>query len=172
MKKNLFLILVFFTATNLSLFAEKTKTYRPTTHSIPNKQQERTLSIIKPGAVANKLTGEILTRFERANLRIVAIKKLWLSPQQAKQFYAVHKNRPFFNDLISFMTSGPVVVSVLEGEKAIERNRKLMGPTDPIKAPAGTIRSDFAKNVTANAVHGSDAIETAKQEINFFFPEL
>ncbi len=130
---------------------------------------ERTLSIIKPDAVANNLIGEIYHRFEKAGLRIVAAKMLHLTKAQAEGFYGVHKSRPFFNDLVEFMTSGPVVIQVLEGENAIARNRELMGATDPAKADPGTIRADFAKAVQENAVHGSDSPETAKMEINYFF---
>jgi nucleoside-diphosphate kinase len=130
---------------------------------------ERTLSIVKPDAVAANATGEILARFERAGLRIVALKKLRLSREQAEGFYAVHRQRPFFEDLVAFMTSGPVVVSVLEGEGAIARNREIMGPTDSKKAPQGTIRGDFGTDIERNAVHGSDAPETARIEISYFF---
>lgn len=132
---------------------------------------ERTLSIIKPDAVAKNLIGEIYRRFESAGLHIVAVKMLHLTAEQAEGFYAVHKGRPFFNDLIEFMTSGPVVVQVLEGENAIERNRELMGTTNPQEAAPGTIRAEFAENVEQNAVHGSDGPETAKTEIAYFFPD-
>jgi nucleoside-diphosphate kinase len=132
-------------------------------------ESERTLSIVKPDAVAKGASGEILARFEKAGLKIVGLKKIRLSPQQAEGFYAVHKQRPFFNDLVAFMTSGPVVVSVLEGEGAIARNRELMGPTDSKKAPKGTIRGDFGMDIERNAVHGSDAPATAKVEIAYFF---
>ena len=130
---------------------------------------QRTLSIIKPDAVAKNVIGEIYTRFERAGLRIVAARMLHLSREQAEGFYAVHRERPFFNDLVEFMISGPVMVQVLEGEDAIDRNRELMGATDPRQAAPGTIRADFASSIDANAVHGSDAPETAAQEIGFFF---
>ena len=130
---------------------------------------ERTLSIIKPDAVAKNVIGEIYTRFERAGLRIVAARMMHLSREQAEGFYAVHRERPFFNDLVEFMISGPVMVQVLEGEDAIDRNRELMGATDPRQAAPGTIRADFASSIDANAVHGSDAPETAAQEIGFFF---
>ena len=130
---------------------------------------ERTLSIIKPDAVAKNIIGKIYTRFEEAGLRIVAAKMLHLSREQAESFYAVHKERPFFNDLVAFMTSGPVMVQVLEGENAIARNRELMGATNPAEAAPGTIRADFADNVEENAVHGSDSAETARAEIEFFF---
>ncbi|MFO7762365.1 MAG: nucleoside-diphosphate kinase [Wenzhouxiangellaceae bacterium] len=130
---------------------------------------QRTLSIIKPDAVAKNVIGEIYTRFERAGLRIVAARMLHLSREQAEGFYAVHKERPFFNDLVEFMTSGPVMIQVLEGEDAIARNRELMGATDPRQAAPGTIRADFASSIDANAVHGSDGEETAAQEISFFF---
>jgi nucleoside-diphosphate kinase len=132
---------------------------------------ERTFSIIKPDAVAKNVIGEIVSRFEKNGLRIVAMKMLHLSKAQAQGFYAVHKERPFYNDLVEFMTSGPVVVQVLEGEDAIRRNRDLMGATNPAEAAPGTIRADFAKTVDENAVHGSDAPETAAQEIAFFFPD-
>jgi len=130
---------------------------------------ERTLSIIKPDATARNLTGQINARFEAAGLRIVAQRRVRLTREQAEAFYAVHKERPFYGDLVAFMTSGPVVVQVLEGENAIEKNREVMGATDPAKAEAGTIRKDFAQNIEANSVHGSDAPETAATEIPFFF---
>jgi len=133
---------------------------------------ERTFSIIKPDATRRNLTGAINARFEEAGLRIVAQKRLQLTRAQAEAFYAVHNARPFFNDLCTFMTSGPVVVQVLEGENAVARNRELMGATDPAKADAGTIRKDFAESIEANSVHGSDAPETAAQEIAFFFSGL
>jgi len=132
---------------------------------------ERTFSIIKPDAVAKNVIGKIYSRFEKAGLRIVAAKMLHLSREQAGEFYAVHKERPFYNDLIDFMTSGPVMVQVLEGENAIAKNREIMGATNPQEAAEGTIRADFAETVDENAVHGSDAPETAKVEIEFFFPE-
>ena len=131
---------------------------------------ERTLSIIKPDAVAKNVIGEIYARFERAGLRIVAARLMHLSRREAEGFYAVHKGRPFFNDLVEFMVSGPVMVQVLEGEGAILKNRDLMGATDPKKAAAGTIRADFAQSIDANAVHGSDGPETAAVEIAYFFP--
>ncbi len=130
---------------------------------------EQTLSIIKPDAVAKGVIGKIFDRFESNGLRIAATKKLQLSRMEAKSFYAVHKERPFFNDLVDFMISGPVVVSVLEGENAIQKNRDLMGATNPKEAKAGTIRADFAENIDANAVHGSDSLENAATEIAFFF---
>ena len=133
---------------------------------------ERTLSIIKPDAVAKNVIGEIYSRFEKADLKIVAAKMMHLTQEQAEGFYAEHKERPFFNDLVAFMTSGPVVVQVLEGEGAILKNRELMGATNPKEAEAGTIRADFASSIDANAVHGSDAPETAKVEISYFFPAL
>ncbi len=133
---------------------------------------ERTLSIIKPDATRRNLTGAINERFEKAGLRIIAQKRLWLSRAQAEQFYAVHKARPFFNDLCTFMSSGPVVAQVLEGDNAIQRNRDIMGATNPANAAPGTIRKDFAESIEANSVHGSDAPETAKQEIAFFFSGL
>ncbi|MGE5104950.1 MAG: nucleoside-diphosphate kinase [Betaproteobacteria bacterium] len=131
---------------------------------------ERTLSIIKPDAVAKNVIGEIYSRFEKAGLRIVAARMVWLSRQDAEGFYAVHRERPFFRDLVDFMTTGPVMVQVLEGESAIAKNRELMGATDPKKAAAGTIRADFAQSIDANAVHGSDGPDTARAEIAFFFP--
>jgi nucleoside-diphosphate kinase len=133
---------------------------------------ERTFSIMKPDATRRNLTGAINARFEEAGLRIIAQKRLQLTRAQAEAFYAVHNARPFFNDLCTFMTSGPVVVQVLEGENAVARNRELMGATDPAKADAGTIRKDFAESIEANSVHGSDAQETAAQEIAFFFSGL
>ena len=133
---------------------------------------ERTLSIIKPDAVEKNVVGKILSRFEDAGLKIVAGRMMILTEEQAKQFYDVHKERPFYNDLVQYMITGPVFVSVLEGEAAIETNRKLMGATNPKEAEAGTIRADFAESIDANAVHGSDAPETAAREIGFFFPEL
>ncbi len=135
---------------------------------------ERTLSIIKPDAVAKNLIGEICMRLEYAGLRIVAAKMVRLTKQQAEGFYAVHRERPFFNDLVKFMTSGPVLVQVLEGENSIARNREIMGATDPREAAVSTIRADFAENVERNAVHGSDGPVTAKTEIAYFFadPEI
>ena len=133
---------------------------------------ERTLSIIKPDAVAKNVIGKIYQRFEDAGLKIVAAKMVWMSEKEAGAFYAVHKDRPFYKDLVAFMTSGPVMVQVLEGDNAIAKNRELMGTTDPKKAAPGTIRADFADSIDANAVHGSDAPETAKAEIAFFFPEM
>ena len=133
---------------------------------------ERTLSIIKPDAVAKNVIGQILARFEQAGLRIVAAKMTQLSRNEAEGFYAVHRGRPFFKDLVEFMISGPVMIQVLEGENAILKNRDLMGATDPKKAAPGTIRADFADSIDANAVHGSDAPETAKAEVSFFFPAM
>lgn len=133
---------------------------------------ERTLSIVKPDAVAKNKIGAILSRFEEAGLRVVAARMLHLAQSQAEGFYAVHRERPFFADLVKFMTSGPVLVQVLEGENAIARNREVMGATDPKRADKGTIRADFASNIEENAVHGSDAPETAAQEIAYFFPTL
>ena len=130
---------------------------------------EQTLSIIKPDAVKKNVIGKIIDRFEQGGLRIVAAKMLYLSQEQAEGFYAIHKERPFFNDLVAFMTTGPVLVQVLAGEDAINKNRALMGATDPNQAEPGTIRADFADSIDANAVHGSDAPETAATEINFFF---
>jgi nucleoside-diphosphate kinase len=132
---------------------------------------ERTLSIIKPDAVAKNVIGEIYTRFEKAGLKVVASKMKHLSQREAEGFYAVHRERPFFKPLVDFMVSGPVMIQVLEGEGAIAKNRDLMGATDPKKAAAGTIRADFAQSIDANAVHGSDAPETAKVEIGYFFAE-
>jgi nucleoside-diphosphate kinase len=131
---------------------------------------ERTLSIIKPDAVEKNVIGEILARFERAGMRIVAARMMHLSRAEAEGFYAVHRERPFFKDLVDFMLSGPVVVQVLEGTDAIAKNRELMGATDPKKAAKGTIRADFAESIDANAVHGSDGPETARTEIAYFFP--
>jgi nucleoside-diphosphate kinase len=131
---------------------------------------ERTLSIIKPDAVKRSVIGQILARFEAAGLRIVAARMMFLSRAEAEGFYAVHRGRPFFADLVQFMTSGPVLVQVLEGDNAIARNRELMGATDPKKAAQGTIRADFAESIDANAVHGSDSADSAKTEIAYFFP--
>lgn len=133
---------------------------------------ERTLSIIKPDAVAKNVIGQIYTRFETAGLKIVAARMMHLSRAEAEGFYAVHRERPFFKDLVDFMISGPVMVQALEGENAIAKHRELMGATDPKKADKGTIRADFADSIDANAVHGSDAAETAKVEISYFFPAL
>lgn len=133
---------------------------------------ERTLSIIKPDAVSKNVVGKILTRFEDAGLKIVAGKMMKLDKNLAGNFYAIHKERPFFNDLVNFMISGPVFVSVLEGNNAVALNRDLMGATNPKEAKPGTIRADFADSIDANAVHGSDSLENAKGEIRFFFPEL
>ena len=130
---------------------------------------ERTLSIIKPDAVAKNVIGEILSRFEKGGLRVIAATMIQLSREQAEGFYAVHKERPFFSDLVAFMISGPVMVQALEGENAIAKNRELMGATNPADAAAGTIRADFAQTVEENAVHGSDAAETAAVEIEYFF---
>ena len=131
---------------------------------------ERTLSIIKPDAVKKNVIGRILARFEAAGLRIVAARMVHLSREQAEGFYAVHRQRPFFRDLVQFMTSGPVLIQVLEGENAIAKNRELMGATDPKKAERGTIRADFAESIDANAVHGSDSPDTARMEVAYFFP--
>jgi nucleoside-diphosphate kinase len=133
---------------------------------------ERTLSIIKPDAVAKNLIGQIYARFEQAGLKIVAARMMSLSRSEAEGFYAVHKERPFFRDLVDFMTSGPVMIQVLEGENAVQKNRDLMGATDPRKAAAGTIRADFAQSIDANAVHGSDSPQNAGTEIGYFFPAL
>jgi nucleoside-diphosphate kinase len=134
--------------------------------------KERTLSIIKPDAVRKHHIGDILARFEKHGLKIVATKMMHLTKAQAEQFYAIHKARPFFHDLTTFMSSGPVLVQVLEGHNAILKNREIMGATDPSKAADGTIRKDFATSIDENAVHGSDAAETAKEEISFFFSHL
>ncbi|MCG1054370.1 nucleoside-diphosphate kinase [Mycetohabitans sp. B5] len=133
---------------------------------------ERTLSIIKPDAVAKNVIGQIYSRFEQAGLKIIAARMVHLSRADAEKFYAVHKERPFFKDLVEFMASGPVMIQVLEGDGAIAKNRELMGATDPKKAEKGTIRADFADSIDANAVHGSDAPETAAVEVAFFFPEV
>ncbi|HVZ68817.1 MAG TPA: nucleoside-diphosphate kinase [Rhizomicrobium sp.] len=133
---------------------------------------ERTLSIIKPDATRRNITGAIVDRFEKAGLRVVAQRRIKLSKEQAEAFYGVHRERPFFKSLVEFMTSGPVVVQVLEGENAIAKNREVMGATDPAKAAPGTIRKDFAESIEANSVHGSDAPETAANEIRFFFSDL
>jgi nucleoside-diphosphate kinase len=133
---------------------------------------ERTLSIIKPDAVAKNVIGQIYTRFENAGLKVVAARMTQLSRAEAEGFYAVHRERPFFNDLVGFMVSGPVMIQVLEGENAITKNRELMGATDPKRAEKGTIRADFADSIDANAVHGSDGIDTARTEISYFFPAL
>ena len=133
---------------------------------------ENTLSIIKPDAVKRDLTGKIMAMFEEKKLRIVAQKKIWLSKAQAGSFYAVHKDRPFFNELCEFMSSGPIVVQVLRGTNAIEKNREIMGATNPEQAEAGTIRKEFALSMTENSAHGSDSLETAREEISFFFSGL
>ena len=132
---------------------------------------ERTLSIVKPDGVARNLIGDVYHRFEKAGLRIVGARMLRLTQTQAEGFYAVHRERPFFSDLCGYMTSGPVMVQVLEGESAVARNREIMGATDPKKAAAGTIRADLATSIEENVVHGSDAVETARQEIAFFFAQ-
>ena len=133
---------------------------------------EQTLSIIKPDATAKNVVGKILSRFEDNGLVIKAMKMQTLTAELAGEFYAIHKERPFYNDLVQYMMSGPVVVSVLEGEGAVAKNRELMGATDPKEAAAGTIRADYADDISANAVHGSDSLENAKNEVTFFFPEL
>lgn len=133
---------------------------------------ERTLSIIKPDAVKKNVIGQIISRFESNGLKILALQLKNLSLDEAKKFYVVHKDRPFYGELVQYMTAGPVVISVLEGEGAVALNRKLMGATDPTKADPGTIRRDFADSINANAVHGSDSLENAQIEIQFFFPEL
>ncbi len=131
--------------------------------------KQRTLSIIKPDGVRNNVIGQVLSRFETAGLKVIAAKMLQLTTAQAQGFYAIHKERPFFNDLVTFMTSGPVLVTVLEGEEAVTKNRDIMGATDPKKAAPGTIRADFAKTIDENVVHGSDSAENAQTEITFFF---
>ena len=133
---------------------------------------EKTLSIIKPDAVKRDLTGKIIAMFEEKGLRVVAQKKIWLSKDQAGSFYAVHRERPFFDELCEFMSSGPIVVQVLQGNNAIELNRRIMGATNPEEADAGTIRKEFAVSMTENSAHGSDSAETAREEINFFFSGL
>ena len=133
---------------------------------------ERTLSIIKPDAVGKNVIGQIYSRFEGAGLKVIAARMAHLSRREAEAFYAVHKARPFFSDLVSFMISGPVMIQALEGENAIAKNRELMGATDPKKADKGTIRAEFADSIDANAVHGSDALETAAAELSFFFPGI
>jgi len=133
---------------------------------------ERTLSIIKPDATRRNLTGAINDKLEKAGLRIIGQKRIYMTTEQAKEFYAVHKERPFYNSLVAFMTSGPVVVQVLEGADAVARHRQVMGATDPVQAAVGTIRKDFGEGIEANAVHGSDSIENAKQEIKFFFNDF
>lgn len=132
---------------------------------------ERTLSIVKPDATRRNLTGKVNAKLEEAGLRIVAQKRIWLSREQAGKFYGVHKERPFYNDLCAFMTSGPVIVQVLEGENAVQKNRDVMGATNPANAAPGTIRKEFAESIEANSVHGSDSLENAKNEIAFFFAE-
>lgn len=132
---------------------------------------ERTFSIVKPDGVEKNLVGEVYTRFEKAGLQIIASRMLHLTREQAEGFYAVHRERPFYNDLVSYMTSGPVVVQVLEGEDAIAKNREIMGATDPAEADPGTIRADFATSIEENVVHGSDGPDTAREEIRFFFSE-
>ncbi len=133
--------------------------------------KERTLSIIKPDATRRNITGQIIARLEKAGLRVVAQKRIKLSRADAERFYDAHKERPFFNGLVTFMTSGPIVVQVLEGENAVTKNREMMGATDPAKAAPGTIRKDFAESIEANSVHGSDAADTAAREIAFFFKD-
>ena len=132
---------------------------------------QRTFSIIKPDATRRNLTGQITARLEDAGLRVVASKRVWMTRGQAEGFYAVHKERPFFDNLCEFMTSGPVVIQILEGENAVSKNREIMGATNPAEAAEGTIRKDFAENIEANSVHGSDAPETAAQEISYWFPD-
>lgn len=134
-----------------------------------SKPKEVTLSIIKPNAVADHHVGEILSRFEQGGLKIIGIKMTKLTREKARDFYSVHKDRPFYNDLVNFMISGPVVVIALEGPNAVAKNREIMGATDPSKADKGTIRADFGKNITENAVHGSDSVQNGKKEVDFFF---
>ncbi len=133
---------------------------------------ERTLSIIKPDATKRNIIGKIISRFESQGLEVIALKKLYLSREQAEMFYSVHSDKPFFNELCDFMTSGSVVVQVLQGDNAVARNREIMGATNPSEASEGTIRKDFAESLTANSVHGSDSIDNAKKEISFFFSDL
>ena len=156
MLKTLFILLSALTL-SVSLFADSAK------------EKEQTLSIIKPDGVANHHIGEIIARFEKAGLNIAAAKMVKLTKEQASDFYVVHKERPFYQDLVTMMSSTPVVIMVLEGEDAVSKNREIMGATDPKKAAAGTIRADFAESMTRNAVHGSDSIDNAKLEIGFFF---
>lgn len=146
--------------------------FKPDINGVLQMAIERTLSIIKPDAVAKNVIGQIYSRFEGAGLKIIASKMAHLSRLEAEQFYGVHKERPFFKDLVDFMVSGPVMIQVLQGENAIAKNRDLMGATDPKKADKGTIRADFADSIDANAVHGSDAPETAAVEVAFFFPGM
>jgi nucleoside-diphosphate kinase len=156
-------------------FAELSGAVKPQQLQVQEKTSmaiERTLSIIKPDAVAKNVIGQIYARFEAGGLKVIAARMAHLSRREAEQFYAVHRERPFFKDLVEFMISGPVMIQVLEGENAILRNRDLMGATDPKKASAGTIRADFADSIDANAVHGSDAAETAREEVSFFFPAM
>src|SRR5262249_35446320 len=137
--------------------------------TMPQQKIERTLSILKPDAVRNRHIGDIISRFEDSGLRIAAIKMVRLTPEQAAQFYNIHRERPFYKELVQFMSSGPVVVMVLEGDQAVSKNRQLMGATDPSKAEKGTIRAEYAESISRNAVHGSDSVESANQEIPFFF---
>lgn len=153
------LVLLVAFASQISLFA----------HDDAHTAKQQTLSIIKPDGVANKHIGEIISRFEKNGLQIAGLKMVSLTPEQAAHFYAVHKDRPFYNNLVKMMTSGPVVLIVLEGDDAVAKNRQLMGATDPKKAEQGTIRADFAQSVTENTVHGSDSVENAEAEIRFFF---
>lgn len=134
-----------------------------------SSDKEQTLSIIKPDAVASQAIGGIINRFEKSGLKIAGLKMLMLTPEKAGQFYEVHKDRPFYKDLVKYMSSGPVVVIVLQGQDAVAKNRQIMGATDPSKAEAGTLRADFGKSITQNAVHGSDSLENAQKEIQFFF---
>lgn len=143
----------------------------PTPSGENNVAIEQTLSIIKPDAVGNSKIGAIINRFEENGLRVVAMRMAHLTPAQAGEFYAIHKGRPFYNDLVSFMTSGPVVIMVLEGENAVAKNRDIMGATNPAQAAPGTIRADFAKTIDENAVHGSDSLDNARQEVAFFFSQ-
>jgi nucleoside-diphosphate kinase len=146
--------------------------YQPSQSGALEMGKERTLSIIKPDAVSAHHIGEIISRFEKANLRIVAAKMCHLTEAQAQAFYAVHRERPFYTSLVKFMTTGPILAMVLEGEDAVAKNRKLMGATDPAKADPHTIRKDFARSIESNAVHGSDSLENAKTEIAFFFSQM
>jgi nucleoside-diphosphate kinase len=163
-KKSIISLLFVLLCASLNLFSEE--------QPVASKQtQEQTLAIIKPDAVANNCIGDIIKRYEQAGLHIAAIKMVKLSKNEAAKFYAVHQKRPFFDELTSFVSFGPVIVLVLEGENAIAKNREIMGATDPAKAAKGTIRADFASSVTRNAVHGSDSPESAKEEIAFFFSQ-
>lgn len=167
MKKTI--LLAIFALTNVCGLVAQPSNTNVQVQNMPQEAVQQTLSIIKPDAVKNHHIGDIIARFEKAGLSIAAIKMTLLTKEQAGKFYQVHSSRPFYPALVEFMTSGPVVVMVLEGNNAIAKNREIMGATDPSKANPGTLRADFAESVTRNAVHGSDSAETAKEEINFFF---